>query len=119
MMVEQVKIKRGTTYRRLLLIRSGDASAASCRMVLKRAASNAAPGDEAPAAAEFVCVYVTNSDPADLTSPPAFVCTLAASATEDLAVGTYKTDARIEIAGDVIATATETIEVIERVTEDG
>lgn len=113
------RFKRGETYKRLLLIRSGDPAGATCRAVLKAARNEGAPGDDAPDAAVFTVSFVAHHNPDDGASDPAWLCVLSAQDSEALTPGSYVMDARIEIGGEVYATATEKVTVEQRVTEDG
>lgn len=111
--------KRGATYRRLLIVRQGDASEAVPSAVLKAVVDGEAPGDAAPALATFMVSYLPNLDPDDVASPAAFLFTLPPVETTAIPAGAYVMDARIQIGGDVVTTATERVTVEERVTEDG
>lgn len=113
------RFKRGETYKRFLLVRSGDPSGATCRAVLKKARNGGAPGDDAPEEAVFIVTFVAHHDPLDNASDPAWLCVLTDEASADLTPGSYVMDARIEIGGEAYATPTEKIIVEERVTEDG
>ena len=113
------RFKRGETYKRFLLVRSGDPSGATCRAVLKKARNGGPPGDDAPEEAVFTVTFVAHHDPLDNASDPAWLCVLTDEASADLTPGSYVMDARIEIGGEVYATATEHVTVEERVTEDG
>ena len=113
------RFKRGETYKRFLLIRSGDPTGATCRAVLKAARNGQAPGDDAPDAAVFTVAFVDHHDPLNNASDPAWLCVLSAENSEALTPGTYVMDARVEIGGEVYATATEQVTVEQRVTEDG
>lgn len=113
------RFKRGETYKRFLLVRSGDPSGATCRAVLKKARNGGPPGDDAEEEAVFTVTFVAHHDPLDNASDPAWLCVLSDEDSAALAYGSYVMDARIEIGGEVYATATEQVTVEERVTEDG
>lgn len=112
-----VKFKRGETFSRILLVRAGDADGAEVRCVLKRSRNGKAPGDAAEDAAVFDMAWLEHHDPADEASAPGWLATLSPEQTEALTPGLYATDARVSIDGAVVATQTEQVEVVERVTE--
>lgn len=111
------RFKRGGTISLALRVDSGSVAGASCRAVLKSAVYGAEPGDDAPDAAVFDVAYVANIDPDDVTSKPAWMLTLSATASAALSAGAYVADARIVRSSDVIQTSSLLVIIEERVTE--
>jgi hypothetical protein len=109
-------IKRGASYRRVLIVREGDASDASVRSVLKTASGVRVQGDAAEEMAVFDVAWVDYWD-GDPASPPGWILSLTDVQTAALRHGDYVMDARIELPNGVVMTETEAVQVIQRVTE--
>lgn len=112
----RTEFTRGEPFVAPLAVVSGDASGASCRMVMKRARYNQPPGDDAEIAAELDVQYVANIDPADETSPAGFVGVLTGDVTYPLPAGVYVMDARAELDGTPTYTDWVLVKINERVT---
>lgn len=114
-----ITIKRGTSFTAVLDDLSGNGSGAQVSASLKYARDGAAPGDDAPAVAEFTVTYQADIDRGDGTSGPGWFLVLSEPASLALEAGrTVLTDVRIEIDGIVHYTPTQRLAVVERVTED-
>ena len=108
-------LKRGATYQCAIIAREGDAIGATICAVVKMRAAVQRQGDAAPTLAEFTPAWVEHWDGRP-ESPPGWILTLSAEQTAALPADDCVTDARVSKDGFVIATATQTLRVDQRVT---
>lgn len=108
-------LKRGATYQRALIVREGDASAATVRAVVKTRAAVQRQGDAAPELAVFAPTWVDHWD-GQAASPPGWILSLTADQTAGLPADDCVMDARVAIGGIVVMTGTELLRIDQRVT---
>lgn len=109
-------LKRGASYSRALIVREGDASSATVRAVIKSRAVLSRQGDAAPDLAEFSAAWVAHWD-GDPASPPGWILSLTPEQTAALPADDCVMDARVSLGGVVVMTETESLRVVQRVTE--